>query len=74
MDNEIFNALRKRALGYEAEESTIIAGRNGHEKMKIIKKHIPPDVQAIKLMLILDGKDSGHAIQEQTSMQPAGLS
>lgn len=54
MDDELLKALRKRALGYEAEESTIIAGKGGNEKMKVVKKHIPPDVQAIRLMLILE--------------------
>lgn len=68
MDKDLFNALRKRALGYETEESTIIAGRSGHEKMRIVKKHVPPDVHAIKLMMILEREEPDCATEAEAPM------
>lgn len=50
----IREALLKRAYGYEYEEKEIIASRNGKpEKMKITKKHVPPDLQAVKEIIKL---------------------
>jgi len=47
-------ALLKRALGYEYEERRIVAGRDGtNERIEIIRKHVPPDVGAIKQVQLL---------------------
>ncbi len=43
-------ALLKRALGYEYDEREIIVDKNGNStgKVRIIKKHMPPDLKAIE--------------------------
>lgn len=47
-DNKVEEALLKRALGYEYEETEIIATKEGRSsKVKKTKKIIPPDVTAI---------------------------
>lgn len=53
LKDNLKKALEKRALGYEYEEKIIFArkdddGNPKDARMKIIKKHIPPDPQAIK--------------------------
>lgn len=47
---EIKEALTKKALGYEVEEKEIIVNKNGEQtgKIKVIKKHIPPDIKAME--------------------------
>ena len=46
VDRKTENALLKRALGYEYEETTKTE-QNGKEIIKTVTKHIPPDVTAI---------------------------
>lgn len=47
-------ALLKRAYGYEYEEKEIIASRDGKEKkIKVTKKHVPPDMKALALVRYL---------------------
>lgn len=42
-------ALQKLAEGYEYEEKEILVGRNGKpEKMRVFKKHMPPNIKAIE--------------------------
>ncbi|MBS6510613.1 MAG: hypothetical protein KH334_02835 [Clostridiales bacterium] len=42
-------ALQKLAEGYEYEEKEILVGRNGKpEKMRVFKKHMPPNLKAIE--------------------------
>lgn len=50
VNEQIQSALLKRATGYEVEEKEIILDKNKKDtgKVKVIKKHIPPDVNAIK--------------------------
>jgi hypothetical protein len=50
VNEQIQSALLKRATGYEVEEKEIILDKNKRDtgKVKVIKKHIPPDVNAIK--------------------------
>lgn len=52
VQNEIKKALLKRATGYDVEEKEIILDKNKKEtgKVKVTKKHIPPDVKAIKMI------------------------
>lgn len=53
-ENEIKEALLKRALGYEYEEKTIEAGPNGKPKsVKVTKKHVPPDTKLAADILLL---------------------
>ena len=48
-DEKLKEALLKRALGYEYEEKEIITDLNGRpQKIKITKKHVPPDLKAIR--------------------------
>lgn len=54
---KVEEALLKRALGYEYEETEIIATRNGkNTKVKKIKKVVPPDVNALYLLLKITKK------------------
>lgn len=53
MENErelLKAALLKKALGYEYDEREIIVDKNGNNtgKVRIIKKHMPPDLKAIE--------------------------
>ena len=48
VNEQIQSALLKRATGYEVEEKEIILDKKDTGKVKVIKKHIPPDVNAIK--------------------------
>jgi len=45
-DYDVQNALLKRALGYEYEETKIIGTKDGSQKIEKVKKHIPPDTVA----------------------------
>ena len=48
---QIKEALLKRALGYEYEEKIVEAKRDGTQgKVKIFKKHIPPDPKSIAII------------------------
>lgn len=48
-DDEMKKAMIKRALGYDYEEKEIIAGKSGKpEKIKVTKKHVPPDLKTIE--------------------------
>ncbi len=46
-------ALLKRATGYEYDEKEIVLDRNGQTqgKVKLIKRHMPPDMTAIKTVM-----------------------
>ncbi len=43
----------KRALGYEYEEKIIEARKDGSQKVKIVKRHIPPDAKAAERVFLL---------------------
>lgn len=55
IDEEIKQALLKKAVGYETEEREVILDKTGKEikKIKVTKKHIPPDVKALKTIMKL---------------------
>jgi len=49
VEDEIKQAIIKKAKGYEYEEKEVIADKNGRPgKVKITKKYMPPDLAAIK--------------------------
>ncbi|HIG0360408.1 TPA: hypothetical protein ACX96Z_001997 [Clostridium sporogenes] len=51
------DALLKRALGYDYEETEIIATKDGKTtKIKKIKKVVPPDTKAIELWFKINRK------------------
>ena len=46
VDIQVENALLKRALGYEYEETKVIVETDGRKRVERIKKHVLPDVTA----------------------------
>lgn len=46
VDLQVENALLKRALGYDYEETKIIVEADGKKRVERVKKHIPPDITA----------------------------
>lgn len=51
-EQKVKEALLKRAIGYDYEEKEMVADKNGVSgKVKIIKKHVPPDMDAIRTVL-----------------------
>lgn len=48
IDKILCDTLIKLATGYEYEEREIIATRDGNERVKIIKRHMPPDQKVIR--------------------------
>jgi hypothetical protein len=59
---DIYNALLKKAMGYTADESVeeFSAEEEGLKllKKKVTKKHVPPDVSALKVLLSLGSETS----------------
>lgn len=50
-DNVIKESLLKLASGYEYEEQEIIQDKNGGQpKIKVSKKHKPPEIAAITMI------------------------
>lgn len=65
MDNKksIKRALKKRALGYDSTEVTEEYTEDGDGgvkliKRKVVKKNVPPDVSAVKLLIEMEGESS----------------
>lgn len=52
-EQAVKEALLKRALGYEYEERIIEARKDGSQKVKIVKKHVPPDPKAAERVYLL---------------------
>lgn len=52
-EQAIKDALLKRALGYEYEEKIIEARKDSSQRMRIVKKHVPPDVRAAERVFLL---------------------
>ena len=52
-EKAIKEARMKRALGYEYEEKIIEARKDGSQKVKIVKRHIPPDAKAAERVFLL---------------------
>ncbi|MDG5852481.1 hypothetical protein [Clostridium beijerinckii] len=51
-EDKVEQALIKRALGYEYEETEIVASKDGKtSRVKKIKKEVPPDTNAIIFLL-----------------------
>lgn len=46
VDIQVENALLKRALGYEYEETKVIVEADGKKRVERVKKHVLPDVTA----------------------------
>lgn len=52
-EQSIKDALLKRALGYEYEEKIIEARKDGSQRVRIVKKHVPPDWKAAERVFLL---------------------
>lgn len=50
MDEEVVKALTRLAVGYEYYENTTTTAPNGETAVKKTLKHIPPDINAIRLL------------------------
>lgn len=58
-EEKIKEALLKRATGYEYEEKEVVADKTGKPgKVKITKKHMPADLEAIKLVFVKIKQDN----------------
>ena len=44
---QLKEVLWRLATGYDVEEQEAVQGKNGVEKVKIRKRHIPPDLKAL---------------------------
>ncbi len=53
LEQDVKDALLKRALGYEYEEKIIEARKDGSQRMRIVKKHVPPDPKAAERVFLL---------------------
>ncbi len=52
-EKAIKEALIKRALGYEYEEKIVEARKDGSQRVRIVKKHVPPDPKAAERVFML---------------------
>ncbi len=49
MDDKMRDALEKLAYGYDYEEREVIANKAGKpEKVRVIKRHVPPNLKALE--------------------------
>lgn len=75
MKKNLTAALYKKALGYTAKE--VVEEYNGSEgeliKRKVSKKHIPPDISALKTYLELNKQDSELAGYDDQQLQEIKL-
>lgn len=51
VDIQVENALLKRALGYDYEETVTEVFSDGKKHVRKVKKHMPPDVAAMAIWL-----------------------
>ncbi|MCM1368011.1 MAG: hypothetical protein NC184_04290 [Roseburia sp.] len=73
--DEIFDAVVKRACGYEAEETVeeyaMVDGTLELVKKRVTKKDVPPDISAAKL--IFDSNDTDELSDEQLEIEKRRL-
>jgi len=71
VEEEIKKALYKKAVGYTAKEVVEeYGGEDGNlVKKKISKKHIPPDMTAIKTLIDLDQESSDLASKSDEELE-----
>lgn len=75
MEEEIFGALKKCAVGLETketvEEFSIVDDELKLVKKKVTKRNIPPDIKAVKLLLDggnIDGLTDGELEEERQKL------
>ncbi len=69
-NNDVKDALYKRAIGYEAKEITeeYVGDDEGGVRMvkkKVVSKNVPPDVSAVKLLVELDGEQDLKTLSDE---------
>ncbi|MBE5732941.1 MAG: hypothetical protein E7353_07930 [Clostridiales bacterium] len=68
MQNDLLCAVRKKAVGYTAEECVEEYGVNEGQltlcKRKITVKEVPPDLSAVKMLIEIDGIDPYEKMSE----------
>lgn len=72
MNEEFLEALRKRAFGYEIEETQTLIEETPKGKVKKVvkvKKHIPPDPSCMTMILRLEGKARRHQEAESAGKE-----
>jgi len=70
-EKKIKSAIIKKATGYDADEITeeYVIDENGIQvlnKRKIIKKHYPPDISAVKIFLSYYGEKTLSELENMT--------
>lgn len=51
-DQQMEECLLKRAMGYDVEETEVVASKDGKPiKVKRTKRHVPASIQACKLLM-----------------------
>ncbi len=69
MQNDLLCAVRKKAVGYTAEECVEEYGVNDGQlvlcKRKITVKEVPPDLSAVKMLMEMDGIDPYENMSEE---------
>jgi peroxiredoxin family protein len=69
ISNELLCAVRKKAVGYTAEECVEEYGVNDGQltlcKRKVTVKEVPPDLSAVKMLIEMDGVDPYEKMSEK---------
>lgn len=52
-EDSLKHALWKRAVGYEYEEKIVEARRDGTKKVRVIRKHVPPDPKVAERIYLM---------------------
>ncbi|MBO5224208.1 MAG: hypothetical protein J6C23_06835 [Clostridia bacterium] len=67
--DDLLCAVRKKAVGYTAEECVEEYGVNDGQltlcKRKITVKEVPPDLSAVKMLMEMDGADPYSKMSEE---------
>ena len=76
MDKKLVDSLYKKAVGYTATEKTTEYSPDGEVvKKKVVSKHFPPDISALKayLELISSGEDYESMTDEELAREKERL-
>ena len=76
MDKKLVDSLYKKAVGYTATEKTTEYSPDGEVvKKKVVSKHFPPDISALKayLELISSGEDYESMTDEELEREKERL-
>ncbi len=76
MDKKLVDSLYKKAVGYTATEKTTEYSPDGEVvKKKVVSKHFPPDISALKayLELISSGEDYESMTDEELAREKQRL-